>query len=92
MILGDNGVSDNNILLAGTTGGASVNQTEQSNSATASTDGYTDGPEGNSIRQLGTDSLFNPFIYLDIRNLQLVPVQLMLVIMTSVNIKINIMM
>lgn len=61
MILGDNGVSDNNILLAGTTGGASVNQTEQSNSATASTDGYTDGPEGNSIRQLGTDSLFNPF-------------------------------
>lgn len=60
-ILGDNGVSDNDLILASSTGGASVGQSQQAGFATEPGSGANDGPGGTSISVLGTDSLFNPF-------------------------------
>jgi hypothetical protein len=60
-ILGDNGVSDNDFILASSTGGASVNQVQQPGVATEPGIGANDGPAGTALSVLGTDSLFNPF-------------------------------
>ncbi len=60
-ILGDNGVSDNDLILSSSTGGASVGQTSQPGFATETGTGANDGPSGSAIQVLGTDSLFNPF-------------------------------